>query len=408
MTKMKTRQSPNLHARRFWSSFLALALFGLVVACCFSTASANDRLRTFARASSSSSSSSSCSGGKCTTWTSNWSSDDDKKDKKDKDTPVKVTEASDSMEEAAESADDDDEKEKELSWRERLEQRREKMRADLKKRREARKQREEAKAKAAAVDEKPEETPVVEEVVADETPAEVVEEATEDEVVVEDEPSLVEDIVEEAVNCPENAVFNEQSQECECEQGYTGDATQGCARACPLNSQFNERRDVCECLDGYEGDATDPEVGCTVPEQDNSGARSALSLHNQYRRRHGASALSWSTELEKVAQDWANKLARENCAMYHSNHPSGENLGRGYRSINDAVTAWYEEEELYNYNNPGFSSATGHFTQVVWKGTENLGCAIATCSNGRKIYSCNYDPPGNYRGRYEENVLPPQ
>merc|ERR1712176_620075 len=241
-----------------------------------------------------------------TTWTSNWSSDDDKKDKKDKDTPVKVTEASDSMEEAAESADDDDEKEKELSWRERLEQRREKMRADLKKRREARKQREEAKAKIAAVDEKPEETPVVEEVVADETPAEVVEEATEDEVVVEDEPSLVEDIVEEAVNCPENAVFNEQSQECECEQGYTGDATQGCARACPLNSQFNERRDVCECLDGYEGDATDPEVGCTVPEQDNSGARSALSLHNQYRRRHGASALSWSTELEKVAQDWAN------------------------------------------------------------------------------------------------------
>merc|ERR1712174_59773 len=233
---------------------------------------------------------------------------------------------------------------------------REKMRADLKKRREARKQREEAKAKIAAVDEKPEETPVVEEVVADETPAEVVEEATEDEVVVEDEPSLVEDIVEEAVNCPENAVFNEQSQECECEQGYTGDATQGCARACPLNSQFNERRDVCECLDGYEGDATDPEVGCTVPEQDNSGARSALSLHNQYRRRHGASALSWSTELEKVAQDWANNLARENCAMYHSNHPSGENLGRGYRSINDAVTAWYEEEELYNYNNPGFSS----------------------------------------------------
>lgn len=315
------------------------------------------------------------------------------------------------MEEAAESADDDDEKEeKELSWRERLEQRREKMRADLKKRREdMKKRREEAKAKTAAVDEKPEETPVVEEDVADETPAEVVDEASEEEVVVEDEPSLVEEIVEEAVNCPENAVFNEQSQECECEQGYTGDATQGCARACPLNSQFNERREVCECLDGYEGDATDPEVGCTVPpQQDNSGARSALSLHNQYRSRHGAGALSWSTELEKVAQDWANKLARENCAMYHSNHPSGENLGRGYRSINDAVTAWYEEEELYNYNNPGFSSATGHFTQVVWKGTKNLGCAIATCSNGRKIYSCNYDPPGNYRGRYEENVSPPQ
>ena len=53
----------------------------------------------------------------------------------------------------------------------------------------------------------------------------------------------------------------------------------------------------------------------------------------------------------------------------------------------------------------------GHFTQVVWAGTENLGCAVSTCPEGgpdpgRKIYVCNYDPPGNWRGEFEANVFP--
>lgn len=42
----------------------------------------------------------------------------------------------------------------------------------------------------------------------------------------------------------------------------------------------------------------------------------------------------------------------------------------------------------------------------VWKSTTQLGCGMASCG-GRPLYVCLYSPPGNVRGRYAENVLPP-
>jgi hypothetical protein len=45
----------------------------------------------------------------------------------------------------------------------------------------------------------------------------------------------------------------------------------------------------------------------------------------------------------------------------------------------DGLKAWYDEISLYNYNNPVFSSGTGHFTQMVWKSSTALGCAFMNC-----------------------------
>jgi hypothetical protein len=42
----------------------------------------------------------------------------------------------------------------------------------------------------------------------------------------------------------------------------------------------------------------------------------------------------------------------------------------------------YKESQAYDFNAPGFSSATGHFTQVVWKASARLGCAVQVCSSG--------------------------
>ena len=53
----------------------------------------------------------------------------------------------------------------------------------------------------------------------------------------------------------------------------------------------------------------------------------------------------------------------------------------------------------------GFSMKTGHFTQVVWRGTTAVGCGRSQC-NGLDVWICQYDPPGNVEGQYRDNVRP--
>jgi Cysteine-rich secretory protein family len=50
----------------------------------------------------------------------------------------------------------------------------------------------------------------------------------------------------------------------------------------------------------------------------------------------------------------------------------------------------------------------GHFTQVVWKSSKELGVGKAKSRSGRIYVVANYYPPGNYQGQFAQNVLPPQ
>lgn len=129
-----------------------------------------------------------------------------------------------------------------------------------------------------------------------------------------------------------------------------------------------------------------------------------LGAHDAARAKHGVPALSWSDSLAKTAQSWADR-----CVFEHSSTSYGENLaqGTGGYSGADAVNDWYNEISAYDFNAPGDSEATGHFTQVVWKGTKRVGCGVAQCSDGA-LYVCNYDPAGNFAGEYEANVPPPK
>ncbi|GFH20472.1 uncharacterized protein HaLaN_17599 [Haematococcus lacustris] len=67
----------------------------------------------------------------------------------------------------------------------------------------------------------------------------------------------------------------------------------------------------------------------------------------------------------------------------------------------------YNEQRLYNYDDPGFSMSVGHFTQMVWVGSSRLDWATATSKRGRTYYVCRYAPPGNYKNDFVANVLPP-
>ncbi|EDO14674.1 hypothetical protein Kpol_282p1, partial [Vanderwaltozyma polyspora DSM 70294] len=69
--------------------------------------------------------------------------------------------------------------------------------------------------------------------------------------------------------------------------------------------------------------------------------------------------------------------------------------------------AWYDEIANYDYSNPGFSVATGHFTQLIWKDTTQVGCGIKYCGDYYGDYIiCSYNPPGNYQGEFASEVEP--
>lgn len=134
--------------------------------------------------------------------------------------------------------------------------------------------------------------------------------------------------------------------------------------------------------------------------QDISGE--ALSTHNALRARHGVPALSWSGKLAGVAQDYANK-----CVFEHNNTGYGENLAQASSpNVSGMINDWYSEISAYDFAS-GTGNGTGHFTQVVWKSTKQVGCGMAQCSDGA-ILVCNYSPAGNLDGAYVENVPPAQ
>ena len=138
-------------------------------------------------------------------------------------------------------------------------------------------------------------------------------------------------------------------------------------------------------------------------------ADALLAEHNAVRARHCAAPLTWSPKLAAVAQAWADHLRDAGCGFDHSGNAYGENLAAGTRGTLDAaaiVGMWAGEVAAYDFKRGRFAMDTGHFTQVVWRGTTQLGCGSATC-NGMDVWVCNYDPPGNVTGGYQANVLAP-
>ena len=127
------------------------------------------------------------------------------------------------------------------------------------------------------------------------------------------------------------------------------------------------------------------------------------------RARHCAPPLTWSPRLAAVAQRWAEHLRADHCAFDHSDSPYGENLAAGTSGTLDAaaiVGMWADEVRAYDFRRGGFSADTGHFTQIAWRATREVGCGSVTC-NGLDVWVCNYDPPGNVAGGYRANVQPP-
>ena len=135
---------------------------------------------------------------------------------------------------------------------------------------------------------------------------------------------------------------------------------------------------------------------------------------NTYRAIHQSPPLTWDDTIATFSQEWANTLLAENRFQHSENKSYGENLAyyQGYGTdimtlLKKAVHDWYNEHALYDYNNPGFSSGTGHFTCLVWKSSTRFGMGISIDAATTKVdVTMNTSPPGNYEGEFAANVLP--
>jgi uncharacterized protein YkwD len=132
--------------------------------------------------------------------------------------------------------------------------------------------------------------------------------------------------------------------------------------------------------------------------------KTIVDMHNTYRAKHCVPPLTWSAELAASAQKWA-----DNCWIGHDSKRGhiGENIAwGGERTAASAVEAWYREVKDYNYAKPGLVTGIGHFTQMVWKDSKQIGCGVAKCYLGTvRLWVCRYAPTGNWRGQFPQNVL---
>jgi len=120
--------------------------------------------------------------------------------------------------------------------------------------------------------------------------------------------------------------------------------------------------------------------------------------------------LCYSGSIAATAQAWA-----ERCRFMHNPNrgPLGENLYATTEPPSestgaDAVSAWAFEARYYDHASNTCSASTppgtcGHYTQVVWRATNTVGCGISRCTvnspfTGFREWTllvCDYKPPGN-------------
>lgn len=137
--------------------------------------------------------------------------------------------------------------------------------------------------------------------------------------------------------------------------------------------------------------------------------RRLLAAHNAERANVGVPPLRWADNLEAEARVWARELIGSNRFAHDpSLHGHGENLWTGWGgrqfTPEDMVGDWVAEKAQYrhevfpNVSRTGKWSDVGHYSQLVWRDTTHVGCAVESRAD-RSVLACRYAPPGNIDGR---------
>jgi len=131
--------------------------------------------------------------------------------------------------------------------------------------------------------------------------------------------------------------------------------------------------------------------------------------------------LVWNNELQAIAQRWADQcsFAHDDIRNMLDSTYVGQNLWMFFGTkaktaeeipnlMADAVNSWFDEVVEPGFNpkhiNPfKFDFGAGHYTQVVWADTSEVGCGFVQYQDPGSIWFssmlvCNYATGGNFKG----------
>jgi hypothetical protein len=164
------------------------------------------------------------------------------------------------------------------------------------------------------------------------------------------------------------------------------------------------------CSAGGGADEVAPPAAERLPQHLEDLPARLLAMHNRERAAVGAPPLLWDDGLAAAAAAYAPALVRLG-RLEHSPPASrtgqGENLWMGtaeaYR-LEEMFGAWADEKRLLragtfpNVSTSGRWQDVAHYTQIVWRSTQRVGCAV----HGNRQWDyliCRYAPAGNVVGQ---------
>lgn len=150
--------------------------------------------------------------------------------------------------------------------------------------------------------------------------------------------------------------------------------------------------------------------GAATIAQDTQAERIWLHEHNAARAEFGSAPLRWNEGLAREALEWARHLAARN-QLRHSEREersgAGENLwmgSRGFSTPSRMISSFVDERRDFvpgrfpQVSRTGRWSDVGHYTQIVWPETREVGCALAS-GERFDVLVCRYWPAGNVIGQ---------
>jgi len=216
--------------------------------------------------------------------------------------------------------------------------------------------------------------------------------------------------------------------------GMTGGAG-GPTGAVPSNDDYcakNTDHTMCK----YSGPSAECAAKTEIRELSAAAKQAILDLHNDLRKKvakgeetnginppqPGATNMRkmvWNTELEAIAQRWADQcnFGHDTIRDKLDGTSVGQNAYWGGNSqqeaeaavqagMTKAAQAWYDEIKDPGFDSQSikpfvFSYGAGHYTQVVWAESEELGCGMVYYKGSsfwETLVVCNYAVAGNLQG----------